>query len=161
MSQFKKDPHIPFQCAFPLPEGPNGLRQFKVGVNSASLPNLTSPIFVPLSTVSITINSPNDIIRFMATIQSQTLFSSVSSTPLNGTVVGFRIRRIAPAATIQSVQNTDFDELTTTFTAFNKPGVGTFFYVLEGNLVRRTNPPNTLIEGIVSVILTAEEIALN
>lgn len=161
MSQFNKHPHLSFPCAFPLPEVTNGLRQFKVGVNTALLPDLTTSTFVPLSTVSITINNPNDIIRFMATIYSQTVFSTVSSNPPNATVIGFRIRRIAPAATIQSVQNTDFDELTTTFTAFDKPGVGTFLYILEGNLVRRTNPPNTNSEDILSVILTAEEIAPN
>lgn len=183
MSQFKNNSYIPFQCAFPLSEigstgstgvtgptgspgtcitGPTGLHQLTIGVNVVPHPVLTlSRTFFTLSTLTMTIDDPGDTVRFIATIYSVTSGSSVNSSPLSGNVVQYQIRRVAPAATIISFRNTDFDELTTTFTAFDNPGVGTFTYILEAILVRVTTPPGTNIEIINNVIFTAEEIEPN
>ncbi|WP_454871121.1 NTTRR-F1 domain [Priestia megaterium] len=137
----------------------NGLNEFRVGTNASPLPILTNLTFLPLSTVTITTDNPGDTVKLTASIHSATSSSTVTSNPLQGNTVSYRIRRISPNQTIRTVQDTDFDELTTDFTALDNPGVGTFTYVLEGNLERSTAPVQT--EPIQSVVFTAEEIGPN
>ncbi|WP_329761802.1 exosporium leader peptide-containing protein [Bacillus nitratireducens] len=140
------------------PTSATGLHQFTVGVNGMLPLTFTSPTVGTLSTLTITIDDPGDTVRFFATIQSETTGSSVNSVPLSGTVIQYQIRRVAPFAIFSIVQNTDFDELISTFTAFDNPGVGTFTYVLEASLIRAT-AGNT--ERVTGVTFTAEEIEPN
>ncbi|MBK5480826.1 hypothetical protein JFV29_02555 [Peribacillus sp. TH16] len=144
------------------PTGENGLsNQFVVGLNTTPFPTLVSlnPLPEVLSTVTITIDDPGDTVRLMASIQSITSASSVNSSPLRANVIAYRIRRTAPNLIIRSVQDTDFDSLTTAFTTLDNPGSGTFTYVLEGLLINSTIPVQN--EFIISVVFTAEEIEPN
>ena len=130
-----------------------------LGTNSSPLPTLPADDTLELlSTVTITVNDPTDTVRFMASIWSQTSSSTVLSTPLRGNVVQYFIIRIPEDVEIKEVMNTDFDEMTTTFTAFDEPGAGTFIYGLFGRVVRSTTPVQA--ENIISVDFTAEELSL-
>ncbi|WMS84143.1 exosporium leader peptide-containing protein [Bacillus wiedmannii] len=142
--------------------GPTGFNRVTVGINVTPLPTLsTLDLLVPLSQLTITIDVPGNTVRFIVTINSGTTFSSVSSNPLDGTLVSYRIDRVAPPIAVSGAANTDFDFTTTTFTAFDNPGVGTFTYVLSANLIRVTTPPGTNNERITNVVFTAEEITPN
>ncbi|MFB8329774.1 exosporium leader peptide-containing protein [Bacillus wiedmannii] len=142
--------------------GPTGFNRVTVGTNVTPLPTLsTLDLLVPLSQLTITIDVPGNTVRFIVTINSGTTFSSVSSNPLDGTLVSYRIDRVAPPIAVSGAANTDFDFTTTTFTAFDNPGVGTFTYVLSASLIRVTTPPGTNNERITNVVFTAEEITPN
>lgn len=142
----------------PLPET-SGLNEFQVGTNTSPFSNLIDTTPITLSTVTITTDNPGDTVKLTASINSETQLSVVSSPPFQGNVVEYSIRRITPSQNIETVQDTDFDELTTTFIALDNPGVGTFTYVLEGSLLRSTPPEQ--FERIKGVVFVAEEIGPN
>ena len=95
-----------------------------IGVNS-TLPDLpASGAEQLISTVTITVNDADDVVRLMATIWSETENSEVTDATLRGNTVLFRIVRTSDNLEIARVKNTDFDEMVTTFIAFDQPGVG-------------------------------------
>ncbi|WP_339253923.1 hypothetical protein NSQ43_06045 [Sporosarcina sp. FSL W8-0480] len=131
-----------------------------IGVNASPLPVLSPDSTEQLiSTVTITVDDADDVVRLMASIWSEIQSSTVNSTPLRGNTMTYYIIRTSDNASIRVVEDTDFDELTTTFTAFDTPGAGTFTYNLFGRILRSTVPVQT--ESIRSVDFTAEELSLN
>ncbi|MDQ1147737.1 adenine-specific DNA methylase [Bacillus sp. SORGH_AS 510] len=150
-----KDKKSTSKCACGL------LHQFVVGTNADPLPELPSKGgagFTTLSTLTIAIDDPLDTVRFIATIEANNLGSSVEG-PL-AQRLEYQIRRVAPAGLIINVLDTNIDFVTTTFTAFDRPGVGFFTYVLEGK-VSGSNTGNDSNEEIIDVVFTAEEIENN
>ncbi|MBS4207358.1 hypothetical protein [Bacillus sp. FJAT-50079] len=128
-----------------------------LGTNYSPLPSLPSDgTSAILSTVTITVHEPTDTVRLMASIWSQTSSSTVLTSPLRGNTVQYLIVRTSNNATIRNVLDTDFDEMTTTFTAFDQPGVGTYTYNLVGSISRSTAPAQN--EVVLSVNFTAEEL---
>lgn len=128
-----------------------------LGENAAPLPSLPADgTRELLSAVTITVTDPADVVRFTASIWSATQSSTVLSVPLRGNVILYSIVRASDDEFVRNVENTDFDELTTTFTAFDEPGAGTFTYYLFGSVSRSTEPVQS--ESILSVDFTAEEL---
>lgn len=126
-----------------------------VGVNE---PNVVITTGIELlSTVTITVSNPNDVVRLMVSIESFNPNSAVNST-LVGNLLEYVIRRDSDV--IRSVSDTDFDGVTTTFTALDIPGAGTFTYTLEGDITRSAAAAGTQEEDILSVVFTAEELSL-
>ena len=137
------------------------LHQFVVGTNAAPLPELPSTggaDFTTLSTLTVAIDDPLDTVRFIATIEANNLGSSVSG-PL-AQRLEYQIRRVTPEVVVINVLDTNIDFVTTTFTAFDRPGVGFFTYVLEGK-VSGSAEGNDSNEQIIDVVFTAEEIENN
>ena len=163
-SKYKDDPCsciLPLRSTVQIPYNPTIIlpdreAEFAIGTNTAPLPVLTTTVPAVLSTVSVRITDPASFVRLEATILSSTTASSVTTAPLDATLFNFTIRRVTPAIVLQTVSNTDIDSTTTTFTALDQPGVGTFTYVLEGLLVSSTTGTNA--EAINNVLFTAEEI---
>lgn len=138
------------------------ITKFVIGNNVSPLPTLSAPAmnpptFLPLSTLTIKLDEASDTVRFLASIGSDTTNSSIL-TPLSGTVVEYQIIEVGSNRLVARFLNTDFDETTTTFTAIDMPGRGTFTYRLQAALVR--NNGNTG-EAILRVVFTAEEIEAN
>ncbi|MBS4220726.1 hypothetical protein KHA96_20720 [Bacillus sp. FJAT-49711] len=136
-----------------------GLRPMCCGIslgnNSSPLPTLPSDgTGMLISTVTVTVNEPSDAVGLIVSIWSDTSSSTVVGTPLQANVIRFNITRTSDNFMVRDVQNTDFDEMTTTFTAIDMPGTGTFTYTLFGNIVRSTSPGQN--ENILDVTLTAE-----
>ncbi|WP_303660291.1 exosporium leader peptide-containing protein [Bacillus cereus] len=142
--------------------GPTGntelLKQLVLGINANPFPNLSIDDLGPevLSTVTITIDDPNNIVKLTASISSITSRSDVLSDPLQATRIEYTIKKVAPNIEIRNVSDTDLDCATTTFIALDTPGAGTFTYILDGLLSSSSFPPQS--ENILSIIFTAEEI---
>ncbi len=100
-----------------------------------------------LATVTITVNDPASTVRLMASVYSGHLAEGQNR-------VVFRIRR-ADNSIVRSLANNDFDQMTTTFFAFDNPGQGTFTYTL----VASNNFADTT-EIVFSSIFTAEELSV-
>lgn len=131
-----------------------------LGVNVNPLPELNPDGTQQLiSSVTITVNDADDVVRLMASISSATQSSTVNSNPLRGNTMLYSIVRTSDNTVVRSVEDTDFDELVTTFTAFDQPGAGTFTYNLLGRILRSTSPAQT--EFISTVDFTAEELSVN
>ncbi|MDN4608316.1 hypothetical protein [Sporosarcina highlanderae] len=140
--------------------GLHGCCGISLGVNANPLPVLNPNGMERLiSTVTITVNDADDVVRLMASIWAEIEASTVNSVPLRGNTMVYSIVRTSDNALIRRVEDTDFDELTTTFTAFDTPGRGTFTYRLLGRILRSTVPVQT--ESIRSVEFTAEELSVN
>ncbi|WP_052343556.1 hypothetical protein [Bacillus massiliigorillae] len=136
------------------------ISQFIVGTNNSPLPTLfqpatSPPTFLPLSTLNITLDEASDKVRFLASISSETNNSTVLSNPLSGTLFRFQIVEVATNRIVATYSNTDFDFATTTFTAVDQPGIGTFTYRLQAALVRAADATAEIILGVV---FTAEEV---
>ncbi|MFC9542742.1 hypothetical protein ACFTQ7_23180 [Lysinibacillus sp. NPDC056959] len=127
-----------------------------LGVNSSPTLSLNEDAEL-ISTVTITVNDSDNIVRLLPSIWSATSSSLVTDPTLRGNTVEFFIIRTSDNAVIRLVFNTNFDEMVTTFTALDQPGAGTFTYNLFGRLIRSTTPVQS--EVISSVNFTAEQLS--
>ncbi|MEH6943799.1 hypothetical protein [Bacillus sp. JJ722] len=157
------DCHPKHCCCRKKKEEKGIITKFVIGNNVSPLPTLSPPAmnpptFLPLSTLTIKLDDASDTVRFLASIGSDTTNSTIFNNPLLGTVVEYQIIEVGSNRLVARFLNTDFDEATTTFTAFDMPGCGTFTYRLQAALVR--NNDNTG-EAILRVVFTAEEIEAN
>jgi hypothetical protein len=101
-----------------------------------------------LATLTITVIDPASTVRLMASVASgHSLFEGQ-------TRIVFEIRR-ADNSIVRILANSDVDNMTTTFFAFDNPGQGTFTYTL-----RARNIFSTIDEFVESSIFTAEELSV-
>ncbi len=143
MHHFKQDPHIPFPCAFPLPEigpagptgstGPTGATGI-TGPTGIGTPGPTGPtgptgFNLPAGPASITLTS-NDTTACVSTQGNNTLFFSgqvlVNGIPTPGVVVSFSFSNPALAFMVPLAVITNASgNFTSVFLAANGPGTVT------------------------------------